>query len=245
MNFTTQTHYTSKDFESFKFFNFNRPVSKPHVKLLAESIKRWGFNTILTVIKTDALDGQEGYYVLDGQHRFSAAQLLDIPFHFIIVEVESKLELAQFIADANNSAKAWGTNQFLNVWAKMEIPEYVKLLEVQEKTQIQITPLVKNYTGQSNMTEFRKGTMTFPDVNKSDQIVAQIIDLKGYLPEKAFCRRAIVDVMSYDEYDHEAIKPLIIRRANSTGFTENESELKKELISLIKSSKKRATLKVA
>lgn len=246
--FKTSNHYESTDYNSFSFFNFNRPVFTPHVKTLAESMKRWGFTSVLMVIKTDVLDGVERYYVLDGQHRFSAAQMLGIPFKFDVIDIATKMELAQFIADVNNSAKAWGTNQFLNVWAKMEIAEYVKLLKVQNETKIQITPLVKAYTDKSSMTEFRKGEMKFVDESKSDKIIEQIVDLNGYLPTKAFCRRAIIDVMNRPDYHHELIKPIIIRRAESIGFTENETQLKAELEMLVRASnvnKPKRFLKVA
>lgn len=231
------TILSSSDFESFKFFNFNRPVSKPHVKTLVESMKKWGFQSTLTVIKTSVLDGVERYYILDGQHRFTAAKTLGIPFEFKTVDIETRLELAEFIADVNNSAKAWGTNQFLNVWAKMEIAEYVKLLEVQTETNIQITPLVKAYSGKSAMKEFRKGNLKFIDEAKSDKIIEQIMDLNDYLPTKAFCRRAIIDVMNSKDYDHELVKPKIINRAMVAGFSENETDLRNELKVLVKQSK--------
>ena len=236
IKFKTTTVFTSKNYKLFKFFGFNRPVANNHVTTLVESMKTWGFTSTITVIRTDVVDKVLGYYILDGQHRFRAAQILDIPFKFDIVDIKTKLELAQFIADVNNSAKAWGTNQFLNVWAKMEINEYVKLLKVQEETKIQITPLVKAYTGKSTMAEFRKGEMTFIDEAKSDKIIEQIVDLNDYLPTKAFCRRAIIDIMNDKNYNHDLIRPLIVRRANSTGFTENETDLRNELKMLVRAS---------
>jgi hypothetical protein len=228
--------FSSSDFESFKFFNFNRPVNKSHVKTLVESMERWGFQSTLTVIKTSVLDDTEQFYVLDGQHRFSAAKVLGIPFEFKTVDIETKLELAQFIADVNNSAKAWGTNQFLNVWARMEIKEYVKMHQVQTETKMQITPLVRAYTGKSSMNEFRKGDMKFIDEANSDKIISQIMELNDYLPKKAFCRRAIIDIMNSEDYNHELVKPKIISRALVSGFSENETDLRNELKVLVKAS---------
>jgi hypothetical protein len=234
--FTETKVFLSLDYNLFKFFNFNRPVDKNHVATLVESMRRWGFTSTITVIKTDVIDGQVSFYILDGQHRIKAAQILGIPFRFDIVDIKTKLELAQFIADVNNSAKAWGTNQFLNVWAKMQITEYVKLLDVQNKTNIQITPLVKAYTNKTAMTDFRKGEMKFVDEANSDKIIEQIVDLNDYLPNKAFCRRAIIDVMNRPDYNHELVKPIIVRRAKTTGFTENEKDLKAELEMLVRAS---------
>ena len=237
--FETTTNFLSSNYALFYFFNFNRPVNKNHVKVLADSMKRWGFQGCITVIKTSAIDGIMRYYVLDGQHRLSAAKLLGIPIEFKIVEIETKLELAQFISDVNNSAKGWGTNQFLNVWAQLEIREYVKMLRIQQETNIQITPLVKAYSGKGSMKDFRSGTMVFIDEAKSDKIIEQIVDLDGYLPKKAFCRRAIIEIMNNKNYDHKKMKPLIIRQAVTRTFSENEVDLKEELTTILRASTRR------
>jgi len=237
--FAVVSFFTTKDYSQFNFFEFNRPVDKNHVKKLASSMKLNGFRGAIIVIRTSIVDGIERLYILDGQHRFEACKLLDIKFNFEIVDIKTELELAHYIADVNNSAKAWGTNQFLDVWSKMKLTEYIKLNEVFKTTKIQITPLVIIYTGLSDMKAFRGGSMSFPDENESDTIVAQIMDLKGLLPTKAFCRRAIVKVMRNKKYNHEVIKPYIIRQAKQVGFTENEKDLQAELEHLLKISNKR------
>ena len=70
--------FLSQDYDLFKFFDFNREADQNHVNRLVESIKRWGFVSCVTVIKTDAIDGVMSYYILDGQHRFLAAKILNI-----------------------------------------------------------------------------------------------------------------------------------------------------------------------
>lgn len=225
--------FQSNDYSLFNFFDFNRKVDKNHVNKLAESMKVRGFRGAIIVIKTSLVDGIERLYILDGQHRFSSAEQLGIDFKFEIVEIKTELALAQYIADVNNSSKAWGTNQFLNVWSDMKIKEYVKLQDVFTKTKIQITPLVMIYNGTSDMKAFRKGSIEFKDEAKSDVIVDQIMDLGTLLPTKAFCRRAIIKTMRDDRYNHATMKPLIERYAKVIGFTENEVELKNELFNLL------------
>lgn len=236
--FSVVSFFISKDYSLFNFFEFNRPVDKTHIKKLAASMKVRGFRGAIIVIRTSIIDGIERLYILDGQHRFEACKLLGIEFKFEIVDIKTELELAQYIADVNNSSKAWGTNQFLDVWSKMKIREYIKLQEVFENTKIQITPLIIIYTGASDMKAFRNGSMVFKDENESDTIITQIMDFDGYLPTKAFCRRAIIKVMRSKKYNHEAIKPYIIRYAKQNVFTENETDLQKELENLLKISNK-------
>jgi len=237
--FSVVSFFSTKDYSQFNFFDFNRPVDKNHVNKLASSMKVRGFRGAIIVIRTAIIDGIEKLYILDGQHRFEACKLLGIEFKFEIVDIKTELELAQYIADVNNSSKAWGTNQFLDVWSKMKIREYIKLQEVFKNTKIQITPLVMIYNGASDMKAFRSGSMSFPNENESDTIVEQIMDLKGLLPTKAFCRRAIVRVMRNEKYNHKLIKPYIERKVRQGGgFTENEKDLQKELEHLLRISNK-------
>ena len=242
LKFKTKVFFETNDYESFKFFTFNRDVNKTHVKTLKESITERGFCGVILVILTDIFDDLPTYYILDGQHRFTAAKELGVEFAFQIIGVDTPLELAKYIADVNNSARGWGTNQFLKVWSDMGIKEYVKLLNIEKDTKIQISPLVKIFTGKTKMTEFRKGKLKFIDESNSDKIVSQIMDLKGYLPTKAFCRRAIIDVMNDKKYNHELVKPIIIRYATQSGFTENEADLKKELEKCVNNSLKKTLL---
>jgi hypothetical protein len=238
-SFNIVNYFATTNYSLFKFFSFNREVDKKHVESLKESMSKRGFTSTVLVILTDIIDGVMSYYILDGQHRFTAASELGIEFDFKVVEVATELELAEFIADVNNSSKAWGTNQFLNVWSEMKLKEYIKLKEVHKETGVQITPLIIAYTGQQTMTEFRKGKLRFPNESFSDKIIDQLMDLKDYLPKKAFCRRAIIKFMSQVQYDHEILKPYIIRYAKTSIFSENEKELTKELTHLMKIGLKR------
>lgn len=232
----------SKDYNAFLFFAFNRPIDKTHVNKLKESMLERGFVGSIIVIKT-IHNGIEGYYVLEGQHRFTAAKELGIEFKYEVVEVEEK-DLASYIAEVNNSSKAWGTKQFLDVWSKMQLVNYMKLKRIFEGTNLQITPLIMAY--ETNMKDFRKGVMQFPNEAKSDNIIRQILDLGNLLPTKAFCRRAIISVMANDLYNHSVMKPLIEAKSKSVKpFTENETELKAELNHLLDISLVNSPLQVA
>jgi hypothetical protein len=104
---TVQVNSTSS-YECFNFFKFNREVDKVHVKKLVKSMKVRGFIGTIIVIKTKIIDGIELLYILDGQHRFTASKELGINFKYEVVEIKTELALAHYIADLNNSSKAWG-----------------------------------------------------------------------------------------------------------------------------------------
>lgn len=233
-DFKTETIYTSKDYKQFNFLDFNRVVSSSHVRLLMSEMDKHGFVGVMQVIYVQDSDGVYRYYIIDGQHRFTAAVRLGIYIKFQITELNSRREVANLTASLNTSAKGWGTANFLSVWSSMGIKEYVKLDSIRQSSGFQITPLLEAYLETSSQMEYRKGTMKFPNESKSDAIIKQMVELDEYLPKKAFCRRTIVKVMRQAKYNHDKMRSAIINYSTLMGgFTENEKELRLELDRLL------------
>lgn len=236
-NFESITAYQTDKYDLFFPLLFNREVCDAHVKLIEESMKKWGFTSIINVIKTSVIDGVPRYYILDGQHRLSAARRLNIPFKFQIKELGTQKELVQFIADLNTSSKGWGTSQFLKIWGGLNIPEYLKLKDVFDKTGFQISPLIEAYTFSGEMTAFRKGTLVFPNEAQSDKLIEQLTDLNQYLPSKAFIRRSIVRLMRHEKYNHVKMLKAVKFYTQSIGaFPENEKEVQRIFLNLIENN---------
>ena len=232
--FKSVTYFETKDYALFNLLTFNRPIDKTHVKTLVESMRLHGFKGVIQVIKTKFIDGVERYYVVDGQHRIAAAKQLGLGVRFELTELNTRQETAEFIAQLNTSAKSWGTANFLAVWSALDVPEYVKLNKIQKDTGFQITPLLEAYLYTSCQVSYRKGVMKFANESESDKIVSQMTDLNQYLPNKAFCRRAIVRVMRNPKYNHKKMLGAIKQYIQLVGsFTENERGLKAELDKLV------------
>lgn len=232
--FKSITFFETKEYGMFNLLSFNRVIDNAHVKELVQSMRKHGFKGVIQVIKTKFIDGTERYYIVDGQHRLTAARQLGLPIRFELTELKTKQETAEFIAQLNTSAKSWGTANFLSVWSALDIEEYVKLAKVQKETGFQITPLLEAYLYTSCQASYRKGKMKFPNENESDKIVKQMVDLNQYLPNKAFCRRAIVRVMRNPKYNHKKMLSAVKQYVQLVGaFTENERSLKAELDKLV------------
>lgn len=235
LTFNTKPVYTTDNYKAFEFFSFNREVNKAHARNLSRLIKKNGFKGVIQVIKTNIVDGEERLYILDGQHRFTACKMAGVEFAFEITELNTRKEIADFITDVNTTAKGWSTNQFLNVWSEIRIKEYVKLKKVMKKNKLQISVLVDIYGHSRKLDAFRDGSLTFPDEAKSDTEIEQLLDLDLYLSSKAFCRRAIVDFMRDDRYDHKKVLAAIKNRIRIIGnFSEDEKTLREELFKLLK-----------
>ncbi len=237
-NFETEVHYKSTDYALFLPLNFNREVCPIHVKTLEESMKKWGFTSVMNVIQTNVIDGTTKFYNLDGQHRLAAAMRLNIPIKFEIKELNTQKELVEFIADLNTSSKGWGTSQFLKVWSGLNIKEYLKLKEVFANTGFQISPLIEAYTFSGSMKDFRAGKLVFPNEKQSDKLIQQLTELNQYLPTKAFIRRSVIRLMRHENYNHNKIVKAVKFYTESIGaFPENEKEVQRIFLNLINNNK--------
>jgi len=232
--FQVVTYFMTKKYHLFHSLPFNRAVCGVHVNELAESMTKHGFKGVVQIIKTSFIEGVKRMYILDGQHRIVAAMRLGIPFAFELTELKTLEETADFISTLNNSAKGWGTSQFLKVWAGLGLPEYLKLQEVFHSTGFQITPLVEAYTYSQQMKPFRAGKMKFPNEAESDLIIEQLVEMNKFLPKKAFCRRTIIRLMRQPKYNHKTMMSAVKKYVDVCGnFSENETELREQFQKLI------------
>lgn len=108
--------YKTKDLEIFNPIKGNRPVNPMHIKKLAYSIKHNGL-LLNPIIVNEKLD------VIDGQHRLSAAKQANSSIYYIIAKGYNLKE----VQTLNLNQKNWTSKDFLNGYADMGIPSYVKL----------------------------------------------------------------------------------------------------------------------
>lgn len=237
-NFETVSTYKTTEYGLFNSLSFNRTVAPAHVKEIESSMKKWGFTSVINVIKTNVIDGTAKFYILDGQHRFAAAMRLKIPVQFQIKELDTKKQLVEFIADLNTNFKGWGTSQFLDIWSGLNIKEYLKLTKVFQETGFQISPLIEAYTFSGSMVDFRTGKLVFPNEKQSDELIKQLSELNQYLPSKAFIRRSIIRLMRHENYNHAKMLKAVKFYTESIGaFPENEKEVQRIFLNLINNNK--------
>ena len=238
-SFKSVNVFETTDYDALHLLEFNRKINKAQVKKLVKTMKKWGFIGVLIVVRTNAIDGVWRYYVVDGQHRLAAARQLNLAVRFTVIELDSKEEINEFIKDMNVTGTNWGGTTFLSSYAGLGRYEYLKIDRVQKETGFQLTPLLEAYLFDSNQNAYRDGTMKFPNEEQSDRIIAQMVDLNQYLPNKGFCRRAVVKVMRNEKYNHEKMTQAIKYYINTLGkITENERDLKDLLDNMVKMTSK-------
>jgi hypothetical protein len=108
------------NYSRFKLMDGNRPIHS-RVKKLIKEIKRKNMLAQYPIVCTKNGDGR--LYICDGQHRFAAAQALNLPVHFI----ETKGVTVEDVAHNNGAQKAWTPRDFIASFAGLGNENYIAL----------------------------------------------------------------------------------------------------------------------
>jgi len=116
---------TIRETSVYACFTYNseqRPINAAHVKDLMSSMETFGFLSSKPVQTYQ--DGKK-FIIIDGHHRYIAAKNLQIPVLYV---VEPKTHQAA-IANVNRLQRQWNVKNFVEMYAKRGLPDYVELLE--------------------------------------------------------------------------------------------------------------------
>lgn len=111
---------STTNYSRFKFIDGNRQVHSGRVKKLIRSIKR---KNMLAQFPIVCMKNSTGLYIMDGQHRYTAAKELGLPIHFI----ESKNLTVEDMSLSNSNQKGWRPADFVSSYAAQGNPEYITL----------------------------------------------------------------------------------------------------------------------
>jgi hypothetical protein len=106
--------YETNDYSMFKTLNGNRSIQNLHVKRLKRSFEAdYLFSPIIINEKNE---------IIDGQHRFAAAQELKYPIRFLVCKGYGLKE----IQTLNANMKNWKREDYLDGYCDLKYPEYLK-----------------------------------------------------------------------------------------------------------------------
>lgn len=106
------------DYNSFKFFKYNRAINKANLKNVKKSLQKRG--QIMPVLIT------KDFKVIDGQHRVVALQELELPIHYTICFDY----IAHDVEEVNNVGKNWDIRARVNNLAEHGDQNCIRLLEM-------------------------------------------------------------------------------------------------------------------
>lgn len=120
---------TTSNYAKFKTLMGNRFVNSSHVRKIAESLNKFNYLAYNPVLVNEEM------YVIDGQHRIAAAEMLKIPVQFVIVPGAS----LDTVRSLNSSLKAWTVRDFCESYVKTGNEDYVTLLDFADTYGVQLT----------------------------------------------------------------------------------------------------------
>ena len=193
---------STKDYSMFSYHPQNRALIPHKIKVIAESIARFGNCGIIKTRNSSLVKGKKE--VFDGQHTLEACKLLKVPVnyaHFENVPLRVMIEL-------NKNTTAWKLPDYLQFGVGEGLDDYILLdryiRENQKPKALGISSLICLLSG-SQATKVFKG-MAFKAIRPdyADTVISYINDFSEYITHWnhtkfvwAMCR-----VVDTDKYDH-------------------------------------------
>ncbi len=164
----------TKNYAQFKLMKGNRAIDYNHVKRLKRSME-----TDPHLFQSNPIQANEHMFIIDGQHRWRAAQELNVPLYYIMTPGITLTDTRVL----NVTQRKWQLLDFARSYASSGHQDYVSFLRLNSKYP-QIAPgILRTYLagGQKHDLEisFRNGEFVIHDLalaEKNIEHLAAIID---------------------------------------------------------------------
>jgi uncharacterized ParB-like nuclease family protein len=180
--------FLPKDVELAYLEGLQRDIIASQSRKLAISMKAMGNIRPIIVVRLKFDSNKYKYYVLDGQHNYTALRALDAQ-EIPIVEVPVKdiPSLVEVIALLNSSSKAWTLKDYVNAWGNIH-PDYVTLKNLFDKYDIELS-IISAICGGSTVAGSGPGTSLIKsgkfrilNLEESERKLSDITEILNLLP---------------------------------------------------------------
>ena len=210
-----------KPADKIGFITGNRTVNRSIVNKLKESMTRWGILTAITVTKYG-----NRYFLVDGQHRYTAAKELGMVIPAIVVPKES----LKVIIDLNTIQKNWSLNNYVDFFAsnddKVLAEPYKTLQNIYNTSGLNYTALCRIYS-KGGMVSFKKGELELDNMEFAETFISYLVDI---LPYVSFAKNArfidaYIRIVKNENYSHRRmLKKLQVNDKRKTFDMSGESK---------------------
>ena len=169
--------FSTKDYEKFDLFNFNRKIDKNHVKRLKGTLDNEDALKSAPILVTPDLS------VIDGQHRLQAAKELDLEVYYIIDYDFTPDKLVNL----NNVHKKWTLNDYLNYWENRGSVNYLEIRNLMEKYDMPLNCLLEWHGTDYSMNarKFKCGLYKFNSTNFNEENINFVKEVASIMKEKS------------------------------------------------------------
>lgn len=200
------------DYKNFKKIKGNREVNRTHVIRLAESIDSHNLLPVQPIMVNEA------GYIIDGQHRLAACEMLEIPAYYVEVKDLNLTDIQRL----NANIRPWSIEDFVESYCKLGKNEYIKLREFSQKHDIsnvlsaqllrgtQIQAGGTNYSAKEEQAReikkdvirlIRNGNFKITDPEYAEKMAARIKDIQPYTEKGVWRTRSFMAALQvmYDK----------------------------------------------
>lgn len=237
--------FISSDIPLFQFDSLNREVAPSQANKLSKSMLKMGNLRAIIVVKMKYKSNIYKYYILDGQHLYTALLSLkasEIPV--VEVSVESIPSLVEKIAMLNSSSKAWQLKDYVIAWSNIH-NDYNTLLELQQKYDLEYSMIsaictgVDMKSGTPGSSIIKSGKFRIKNLETSEQKLSDINEILNQLPrmDRAANRYFVLSLVNvfnevnYTRQHHRKLLRFVRSNRDILKFAlNNVSELKSFLL---------------
>lgn len=230
--------YVTNDYSKFKYFNNNRPTKKKKINKLTNVMKRYaqllGMNNaflgVIIVVKLQ-LEGDSTfyYYILDGQHRFGAAQELGISVRYEVRNFTIE-QVDDIMRDLNTTANNWTLGQYANSLVRgadaNKKNSYAIIEKIRMEFNLPYCTISHVLLNAGNLDRFKDGSIKIKSFASVKKKFEQICDYRSLGIKKAYHIRNTVALINSKGYNHEAIINDVRTASEKGKLSQDEQTLK-------------------
>jgi hypothetical protein len=225
--------------------DLNREIIPSHGTKLSKSLKYMGNIRPIIITKIKFKSRVYKYYLLDGQHLYTALKSLGVDeIPVVELPIESIESLVKTIAMLNSSSKSWTLKDYVIAWSNIK-PDYTTLLGLYSEFDMELSIVAAICTNSSlaNATPgtsvIKSGEFQIHDLDKSREKLSDINELLNLLPrmDRAANRFFILSLInlfeevSYTRKHHKKLLKFVENNRETLRFTiVNVNELKNYLL---------------
>lgn len=193
---TAFTLKACREYSSFKLDQTNRTINASHVERLGEAIDATYLLDAYPIVTTPER------VIIDGQHRFTTAKEMRIPFYFISGDDVS----VEDIAEANACTVKYRPDDALYVYSRMGIESYIELANLRHANPgISVVTLAAWGMRDYNLSDFLSGEYTLERRAYASMLAERLNDfaeVNKWVYTSGAYKRAIQYVSGIKAYDH-------------------------------------------
>lgn len=162
----------TRNYSIFKFMKENRDINEVHLKKLIDSMREKYIPVPIIV--------NDSYEVIDGQHRLTACEELNLPVYYIVVKKASLKDVHRL----NSNSRDWKWRDYLESFCKAGNQNYKIFRSIMNENGFAFDQTFCILAGHARSTEhriaFERGDFVIPDYDKSMELLNKIKMISRY-----------------------------------------------------------------